>query len=365
MKVLEIIGDSTLAGAPRHLLSLLENLNLKKFELYVICPPGPLAGEIRDLKKSIEVETVPMRSKLDISSIKTIRSLIKQLKVDLIHIHGTRAGFLARLSAVGMKVPVIYTEHLWTKQYRLKNIFKNQIQLIGLWFLDIFTTLNIAVSQAVKDFMIDSQISHPGKVRVIYNAIAAPRKQAKIFSSDKIILGTVGTLNFQKGIQYLIEAMPHVLREFPKIRLEIVGEGPHKAHLEKEVEKLKLSKTVFFTGFVKDIQNKMSEFDLYIQPSLSESFGLAIVQAMALGIPVVATNAGGIPEVVTTGKSGILVEPGHPKVIAEAIIELLRDKPRAKKMGKLGAEEAKIKFNLQDMIKETEKIYEEVAESGS
>jgi len=365
IKVLEIIGDSTLAGAPRHLLSLLENLNSKKFSLFVICPPGPLAGEIRSLKKNIDLEIVPMRSKLDFASIYEIRANIKHIKPDIIHVHGTRAGLVGRLAAINLGYPVIYTEHLWTKYYRLPNRISHGLQIAGLWFLDMFTTLNIAVSQAVKDFMVSSQISRQEKIIVVYNATEIPKNKAKIFAGKNFRLGTVGTLNFQKGIQYLIKAMPKVLKEFPETRLEIVGEGSFRRTLEKLTKKLKLEDKVIFSGFLKEIEEKMREFDVYIQPSLSESFGLAIIQAMSLGIPIVATNAGGIPEVVTAGKSGLLVEPGNPTALAEAIIQILRDPKRAKEMGDLAREEVKIKFNLPEMIKEMEQIYETLAEKRS
>ena len=360
LKVLEIIGDSSLAGAPRHLLALLENFDPKKFALFVICPPGPLAGEIRSLRKTIDLEIVPMKSRFDLAAIKEIRSNIKHIKPDLIHVHGMRAGSLGRIASISLRIPLIYTEHLWTKNYKLSSRMANGIQMLALWFLDMFTDLNIAVSQAVKDFMVESQISRPEKIKVIYNAIEPSGKKAKIFLKKDLVLGTVGTLNYQKGIQHLISAMPKITREFSKAKLVIVGEGIYKKHLEELVKKLKLDRTVTFTGFVKDIEKEMIEFDIYVQPSLSESFGLAIVQAMSLGIPVVATNTGGIPEVVTTGKSGILVEPAKPQALAEAIIELLRDEKKAKEMGKLAAEEAKIKFNLDDMVGETEKIYEEI-----
>ena len=367
IKVFEIIGDATLAGAPRHLLSLLENFNYKKFSFFVICPPGPLAGEIRSLprtQKPIDLEIVPMESKIDLGAIREIRANIRKLKPDLIHVHGTRAGVLGRLAAIGLRHPVIYTEHLWTKNYRLPSRLSHGFQIAGLWFLDMFTTLNIAVSQAVKDFMISSQISRSEKIVIVYNATEIPKQKAAIFSSkeaQRFKLGTVGTLNFQKGIQYLIQAMPQILKEFPKTTLEIVGEGDYRRNLERLTKKLKLQKSVSFAGFVKDVENRMKNYDLYVQPSLSESFGLAIIQAMSLGIPIVATNAGGIPEVVTAGKSGILVEPAKPLALVQAIIELLRNPKRAKDMGKLGREEVKIKFNLRDMIKETEQIYEKVA----
>lgn len=365
IKILEIIGDATLAGAPRHLLSLLENFDSKKFSLFVICPPGPLVGEIRALHKTIDLEIVPMRSKFSWAAMAEIRKNIKHLKPDVIHIHGLRAGSLGRLAAIGLKIPVIYTEHLWTKNYHLGSWLAHTVQLTGLWFLDMFTNLNIAVSQAVKDFMVESQISRADKIKVVYNAIEPAKRKAKLFLGDKTVLGTVGTLNEHKGIQYLVRAMPKVRREFPKVKLVIVGEGVYKKHLQQQVKKMRLERFIEFTGFVKDIEGEMIKFDIYVQPSLSESFGLAIVQAMNLGIPIVATNAGGIPEVVTTGKSGILVEAGKPEALADAILTLLRDETKARKMGKLAAEEAKIKFNIRSMVKETEEIYEKVAKTGA
>lgn len=363
LKVLEIIGDASLAGAPRHLLTLVEHLDQKKFEIFVICPAGPLAGELKDFKDSVNLEIVPMRSKWDYAAIKEIRANIRHIKPDVIHVHGTRAGLLGRLANIGLKFPLIYTEHLWTKDYRLTSHLENILQVSAMWFLDMFTNLNIAVSQAVKDFMVQSQISRPEKIRVIYNAVKISPKKAKIFSDNDITLGTVGTLNMQKGIQFLIAAMPQILSEFPKTKLMIVGEGIYKAKLQNLVKKMKLIRSINFTGFVKEIDEEMVKFDIYVQPSISESFGLAIVQAMGQGLPIVATNTGGIPEVVTTGKSGILVEAKNPQALAGAILTLMRDKTKAKEMGRLAAEEVKIKFNLSDLIKETEGIYEEVAQN--
>jgi len=366
IKILEIIGDATLAGAPRHLLSLLENIDLKKFSLFLICPPGPLAGEVRGLKRTIDIEIVPMRSKLDIEAIREIRANIKNIKPDIIHIHGTRAGILARLAVIGLKYPVIYTEHLWTKDYQLRSRLSHHLQLVGLWFLDMFTTLTIAVSQAVKDFLIESQITRPEKVIVIYNGTEPPhsmQKKAEPFKDEKMTIVSIGTLNEQKGMQYLIQAMIKVLKEFPKVNVVIIGHGPYKAELEKQVKKMKLTSKIKLTGFVKDVYDELLKADIYVQPSVSESFGLAILQAMSVGLPVVATNTGGIPEVVTSGKTGILVESKNPETLADGLLELLRDHKKAIKMGDLGAEDAKIKFNLEDMIKDLETVYVNMAET--
>lgn len=365
LKVLEIIGDSTLAGAPRHLLSVLDNIDLKKFSVFVISPAGPLAGEIRSLKRSIDLEIVPMRSKLDLAAIKEIRANIKHIKPDIIHIHGTRAGILARLAVIGLKYPVIYTEHLWTKDYQLHSRVSHQLQLMGLWFLDWFTTLTIAVSEAVKDFIIESQISRPEKVIVIYNGVEPPSKKAKPFSRDQYKIVAIGTLNEQKGMQYLIWAMEKVLKEFPKAELTIIGQGPYKAVLERLIKEAKLSSKIKLTGFVKDVYDELEGADIYVQPSISESFGLAILQAMSMGLPVVATNTGGIPEVVTSGKTGILVRPKDQRALSEAILQLLRDHGKAKQMGALGEEDTEIKFSLEDMIVDLETAYVNVAQESS
>ncbi len=149
------------------------------------------------------------------------------------------------------------------------------------------------------------------------------------------------------------------------IDANIIGEGYYKSSLKKLVKKLKLENFITFKGFVKEVEEELTNFDIYVQPSLSESFGLAIVQAMSLGLPVVATNTGGIPEVVTEGKSGILVELGKPEALADGILILLRDHEKARNMGKLAAEDAKIKFNLNDMVKEVEKVYEKIAQNSS
>jgi len=364
ISILEIIGDPSLAGAPRHLLSIVENLDLDQFTIHVICPPGPLAGEIRKLHRHIDLDIIAMHSRWDFAAISKIRHSIKHIKPDIIHVHGTRAGALGRLAAIGLNIPVIYTEHLWTKQFRMRSRILTFFHFIGYWFLDLFTTLNIAVSHAVKDFMVSANISRAEKTKVIYNGITPSNLKAKIFEDKhnfKII--TVGTLNPQKGVQFLILAMPKILKEFSNVSLDIVGDGPFRRSLEKEVKKKKLASKVQFSGFVPDIEKYLTKFDIYVQPSLSESFGLAITQAMSVGLPVIATNAGGIPEVVTDGKSGILVEAADPKALADGILTLLRDPEKAKKMGEMGQKEVKLKFDLKDMIKELERTYVETAKN--
>jgi glycosyltransferase involved in cell wall biosynthesis len=364
ISVLEIIGDSSLAGAPRHLLSILEHLDVDKFEIFCICPPGPLANEIRGLRRRVELDVISMTSRSDIRAITRIRKSIKHFKPDLIHVHGTRAGSLGRLAAFALQIPVIYTEHLWTKSFNLQNKFLNFVHHMGGWFLDLFTSQNIAVSEAVKEFMVENSVSYAEKIEVIYNGIEPTKVKADLFNNDqKITLGTVATIIPLKGIQYLIQALPQIRADFPEVELEIIGDGPYKPTLVKLVEDLKLTNFVRFVGFQADVEKKLAQLDIYVQPSSSESFGLAVVQAMSVGLPVVATKTGGLPEVVTENKTGILVEPANPKELAEAILKLLHDRSLARRMGDLARREATVRFNLKDMIDQIEKIYKKVIDN--
>jgi glycosyltransferase involved in cell wall biosynthesis len=232
------------------------------------------------------------------------------------------------------------------------------------WFLDLFTTKNIAVSGAVKEFMIEANISYADKIQVIYNGIEPTKLRADLFNNDQeILLGTVGTLIPLKGVQYLIQALPQIRKEFPEVKLEIIGDGPYKKNLSNLVKKLKLEKFVRFAGFQADVEKSLAKLDLYVQPSSSESFGLAIVQAMSVGLPVVATRTGGIPELVTEDKSGILVAPERPKDLAQAILKLLHNRTLAKSMGDAARKESVVRFNLKEMIKEVEEVYVEVVKN--
>ena len=364
ISILEIIGDSSLAGAPRHLLSILENLDPAKFKVSCICPPGPLAGEIRNLRQHIELDVISMGSRLDLKAIKRIRKIIKHVKPNIIHVHGTRAGALGRLASVGTNIPVVYTEHIWTHNFKLNNSLLGFFHHIGGWFLDLFTVKNIAVSNAVKEFMVETNISYAEKIVVIYNGIEPTKVRADIFNDDQnILIGTVGTLYPLKGFQFLIQALPAIRQEFPEVKLEIIGEGAYKKALVREVGRRKMEKFVKFAGFQTDIEKSLAKLDLYVQPSISESFGLAIVQAMSVGLPVVATRTGGIPEVVTEGKSGLLVKAGSHKELSKAIITVLRDRTMARKMGEFARRESVTRFNLKDMIEEVEKLYEEMAQN--
>jgi len=166
----------------------------------------------------------------------------------------------------------------------------------------------------------------------------------------------------QKGYKYLIKAIPQVIKEFPQMKLLIIGGGGVPSETTEEeikrlVKILGLTNYVHFLGWRKDIGEILSICDLFVLPSLWEGFGLSNVEAMAAGIPVVATNVDAIPEVVSDGETGILVPPKNSGALANAILSLLKDPEKMRKMGQAGKKRAFTFFSAERMVKDYEKLY--------
>ena len=372
IRVLEIIGDASLFGGAVSFLSLVKGLNKKRFQVFCICPPGPLFLRLKKIPE-VESQAVVMRSGFDLQAVKEIRRIVDGFAPDIVHTHGTRGGWLGRLACIMERdyaPQVIYTEHLWTEEYKLDNPLTHFLQLSGLYFLELFTNCTVAVSQAVADFLIRHNICRPEKVVVIYNGVKIPKitKRKRAESKEKVI-GFVGSLTKRKGVNYLLQAVAE-LKE--GVRLVLVGDGPEKERLLALTKRLKIDKMVSFEGLVDDPFQYYPTFDIYVQPSLDEAFGIATLEAMASGRPVITSWVGGLVELLgfsldkikNQGRKkayllapyGFLVPPANPKALAEAMRRLLKDEQLALKLGERAKERAK-EFSVERMVSETENLY--------
>lgn len=357
--IIQIIADSSISGGPSHVLDLCQNLNKNKFNIAIVCPPGPMVKNFKTAKAA--VYEIPIKSAFDPNAILQIKEIILKEKAKnpnlIVHAHGTRAGFLAEKAIKNLNVKLIYTEHLWTKDYHLKNPLREKLQLFALKNLCRHADKIIAVSNAVKEFLTDKKIVNPTKIEIIYNGIKVNyRKKNK--SNKKIIVGSIGALNSQKGYQYLIKAAKKVLYEIKDVQFEIVGEGPLLQNLKLQVSNLKSN--FKFLSNIENLDEKIASWYLYIQPSLSESFGLSILKSMAQGLPVVAFSVGAIPELVVQNVTGILVQPRNSQQLAQAIIKIIKNSHLREEMSQAAREQAQ-KFQLTEMIKKTEKLYEKIS----
>ncbi|HAR54669.1 TPA: hypothetical protein DCR79_00030 [Patescibacteria group bacterium] len=362
-----VIGDSSLTGAPRHLLSLVTGLDPKEFSVSVILPQGPLAAELNNHR--ITTFLVPMRSRSDVAAVNAIRKLLIKYDPDIMHAHGQRAGLLARLAVKDLPIKVVYTEHTWTKEFKLDNPLLHWAHIRSMRMLDKITHKTIAVSKAVADFLLSAHITKPDKIQVIYNGIELLsdkplhsefellRKYS--LGLKDVVIGTIGSMNIQKDTASLIKAMPRVLKRFPNAKLVIVGSGPLQKYLQRLTQKLKVAEAVVFTGVINNVADILKTFSVFVLCSKSEAFGISILEAMKAHVPIVATKVGGIPEIITSNRNGLLVSPGDSKQLASTIMKLLNDKKLQKKLA-VGGYDTLQKFTTTTMVRETEKLYKQL-----
>lgn len=231
----------------------------------------------------------------------------------------------------------------------------------------------IVNSEATKHTMVKDAPWFPNdKAGVIYNGIdttpytqlglqrAALRVKLRTAigaPADAPVVALVGELNERKQHRVVVEAMPHVLEKFPAARVVFVGDGDDRAALEAIVKERGLQDAIFFTGFRADVPEIMTGCDAVLLPSRVEGFGYVLVEAMAAGIPCIASNASSIPEIVEDGVTGILHAVGDSGALASAIVDLLSNPERARAMGEAGARVAREKFSLTRMLDQVEEVF--------
>ena len=232
----------------------------------------------------------------------------------------------------------------------------------------------IAVSEGVRRELEESGIN-PSMITAIPNGIdvgpykrksrRSPRRVDVSDGTDKreFLIGTLARLSPQKGIDTLVEAAKIVVASCPTARFVIGGTGPLESDLRTKIRDLRLEPYVRMPGFVEEVPEFLAGLDLYVLPSDSEGIGLAIIEAMAAGLPVVATRVGGVPEAVVDGETGFLVPPRQPKALAQAIVRLLVDPDLAKYMGASGRARAEAMFDAKTTAEKTVGVYKDVLAS--
>jgi glycosyltransferase involved in cell wall biosynthesis len=197
------------------------------------------------------------------------------------------------------------------------------------------------------------------KAEVVYPGVE-PSQLSTRERCNRFTVGTAARLVPLKGIIYLIEAIARLRAEFP-VRLEIAGEGPERPALEEEVARLALDEAVEFLGWRSDLEKLFSVWDVFALPSLEEGFGITALEAMAAGLPVVATDVGGLPEVVQHGITGWLVAPRRPGELAERLRDLLTNPVMRHEMGIAGRKRAELNFSADLMVRGIKDIYDRLA----
>lgn len=369
-KILYLITGFHVGGAEMVLYRLLRKLNREKYEPVVVSIIPIVGIGERIEEEGIKILSLNAKFKCNPLIIWRVISIIKKEKPQILHSFLFHANFLGRVIGKLCNVPIIISS---IHSEYFGGILREKL----LKWTDRFCNTTTIVSKGAAERMIDLKVVSKNKLKVIYNGIDLEnfpfrkleartkiRNELNIEENKKILI-SVGRLHEAKGCPYLIKAMKILKEKYPYILLIVLGEGPEGKKIEEQIKELKLEKNILLLGQKENISEYLNASDVFVMPSLWEGLPIALLEAMACGLPVVNTRVGGVPEVVEDGKSGFLVELKNPRGLAEKIIKTLEmSEEERKKMGEHGRKIVEKKFSIEQIVKEYENLYQELLEKN-
>ncbi len=350
-----------LGGGETHLLALTNALVEAGMEVVVACSPG---GPVADAVVAAGAQAVPCAFDRGVPrALAELRSIVRRVDPELVHGTGWLTDQLVRWCGAG--VPVLNTVHVMPSGPAAQGapgeslLLRGLVERAGRARVSAF----LAVSHAVADAVVASG-TDPARVRVIHNGVdaaalrsAAAGAHAPDLPEASLLVGTVSRLEPVKGVEHLVRAAAVLARDRDDVAFVIAGEGPLRASLEALAESMHLGGRMRFLGHTESSAAVLSRLDVAVVPSLSEGMGIVAVEAMALGVPVVASEAGGLVEVLGGGTAGVLVPPGDADALAAALAGLLDDAGERHRVGQAGRERAEAEFSLEVMVARHVEVY--------
>ena len=370
--IVHIIFRLDFGGLENGLVNLINNMPENKYRHAIICASDFTDFRKRIKKSDVEVYALNKKPGNDIKANIRLWKLLKTLKPDIVHTRnlGTIEYVIPAMLA-GVKHR-IHGEHGrdmsdidgTNKKYHLLRRFYN-----------IFLHRFVALSKDLEQWLLNIVEINPKKVVQLYNGVDLSRfkqinQQNKIRTEfpiikvDDILIGTVGRLQAEKNQTTLINAFSLVFEKFRNIKLVLIGDGPDRQSLESLVHDKGLTEHVIFTGARNDIPELLAELDIFVLPSKGEGISNTILEAMASGLPVVATNVGGNPELVERNVTGQLVSSGDASEMAKAIEGYLLDRAMIKLHGKAGRQRVEALFSMDKMVQSYVDVYDSLIFRG-
>ncbi|MFH1704114.1 MAG: glycosyltransferase [Nitrospirota bacterium] len=364
INILHIYQNSKIGGVQQQLLSLLKAYNREWFHPIFCC-----LGPKEEMGKEIEgtgIEFIPLNklryNRFSSGIVLELHRLMKKKQIHVVRTHRYRSNLYGRLAAFFAGVPVIIASvhDNYRTDKRPKRRIMNRI-------LSKITDKIVAVSEDVKEDIMRYDRIDPSKIEVIPNGIDVerfnPEKNTtdirKEFSleEDDIVIGFIGRIVTAKGLEYLLDALPYLKGEFKSIKLLIVGEGSLVEKLKERAKKNNIFDNILFTGKRRDIPEILASINIFVMPSIAEGFPNALLEAMAMGKPIVTTEVGGIPEIVKNGFNGLLVPPRDTLSLSKAIKELISNDQLAAKMGQAASNLVRDNLSIKAIAQKWQSLY--------
>lgn len=372
--VLHLIDCLFIGGGEMQMADLLRRIDREKFRPLVGClrKQGQLVPVLEEA--GIVVEEFPVRGKLfyprSIREILRLARFMRRERVQIVHTQDLYSHLVGIPAALIARVPVVITNRL-DLGHTMKQWHRRALKL-----LSFAITRVMANSEGVRTMLIEEEKIDPAKIELIYNGVnldqfqipskekgpVPPVRDLRLEPGDRPIV-VVANLWPVKGHEFLFEAAVRVAAYYPTAKFVLVGTGAaRRAILEARARELAIDKQVLFLGPRQDVPQILPQMEISVLPSLAEGFSNAILESMAAGLPMVATDVGGNREAIVEGETGFLVPPRDPETLADRILRLLGDRERGQRMGKAGRQRIETTFSLQRMVTETERFYERLLE---
>ena len=363
-RVLHLIDSSEIAGGERYLLDLIRH-SCPAFEhIVVLSYVGPFAQQLRTYQ--VRHVLVSMKSRFSLASIRKIRKIILREKIDIVQTHGYRCNLYGRLACLWTGIRNIATVHVSLYDYVDTPPWLRRAYLLVEKATSLLASRYICISNAMRDDLRELGIPDE-KLTVIQNGVDlevfCPRDPpANLYDelgvgNHRPVIGTAGRMVTEKGQIHLLEALPRLLDRWPELRCLLIGTGPLLNDLEKRAAALGLSETCIFPVVRTDMPDVYPLMDLFVLPSLREPFGLVLLEAMASGVPVLATAAGGPLDFIQSGINGILAPPADPSKMAEQIDLVLSNPDLRMAIGRRGYETVRCNYDVNETVKKIEETY--------
>jgi glycosyltransferase involved in cell wall biosynthesis len=359
-RVLQVVLSLSPGGTERLVIELARRLH-GRCGMAVCCldEPGAWAQELLD--RGIPVTSLGRRPGFSPTLGRQIAAIAREQRATVLHCHHYSPFVYGTLARWWQPLQMVFTEH-----GRANDGPPSRKRLVANQLFARVPAHIYAVSQDLRRHMIAEGFP-AGRVEVIYNGVDvgaappaqrdAPKKALLGLAPTDLVVGAVGRLDPVKDVPTLLAAFREVAATLPNARLVLIGDGPERARVARLVADLELRDLVTLTGYRRDVRELLPALDMYVNTSVFEGVSLTILEAMAAGLPVVATHVGGTPEVVVHGSTGLLVPPRAPAAVAEAIREVLCDPRRRAAFGQAGRSRLEQHFSIDRMVSEYENAY--------
>jgi glycosyltransferase involved in cell wall biosynthesis len=306
----------------------------------------------------------------DLSALRGLGAILRRGSLDLIHAHSAKAGVLGRAAAVATGTPAVYSPHCfpfvgpWRPPRRLFSVAAERA-------LGPRTAAIVCVAEAERRLALRHRLAPESRLHLVPNGSPActetlePDPELARFADGGPLAACVTVLRPQKAVHVFVDAAPKVLAAVPDSRLAVVGDGELRGELEQRAAAHGLDASRFqFFSFAPPAARQLRSLDVFVLPSAWEALPIAVLEAMACGVPQVVTDVGGTAEATVDGATGLVCPPNDPEALADRIITLLRDPARRERMSSASRERHAEQFGIERMVAATAHVYDVVASAG-